>query len=75
MRRVFAVDVLARVGRGSRLRLIATLDASDAAQRLLRHLVHPTEMPPPTPGRAPACSDGLVGQGRGSLRCSVNRLA
>jgi hypothetical protein len=53
MRRVFAVDVLACVRCGGRLRLIATLDASDATRRILRHLGHPTEVPPPTPARAP----------------------
>lgn len=53
MRRVFAVDVLACARCGSRLRLIATLDASDATRRILRHLGHQTEVPPPTPARAP----------------------
>lgn len=53
MRRVFAVDVLACARCGGRLRLIATLDASDATRRILRHLGHRTEVPPPTPARAP----------------------
>jgi hypothetical protein len=53
MRRVFAMDVLACARCGGRLRLLATLEASDATRRILRHLGHPTEVPPPTPTRAP----------------------
>ena len=53
MRRVFAVDVLACARCGGRLRLIATLEASDITRRILRHLALPTEVPPPTPARAP----------------------
>lgn len=53
MRRVFALDVLACARCGGRLRLIATLDASDATRRILRHLGRPTEVPPPRPARAP----------------------
>ena len=57
MRRVFAVDVLACARCGGRLRLIATLEASDTTRRILRHLALPTEVPPPTPARAPPSVD------------------
>ena len=57
MRRVFAVDVLACPRCGGRLRLIATLEASDITRRILRHLDLPTEVPPPTPARAPPGAD------------------
>jgi len=50
---VFAVDVLACGRCGGRLRLIATLEASDTTRRILRHLALPTEAPPPMPARAP----------------------
>jgi hypothetical protein len=53
MRRVFAVDVLACPTCGGRLRLIATLEASEVTRRILRHLGLPTEVPPPVPSRAP----------------------
>ena len=53
MRRVFAVDVLACARCGGRLRLIATLEASETTRRILRHLGRPTKVPPPTPARAP----------------------
>ena len=49
MRRVFTVNVLACGRCGGRLRLIATLEASDTTRRILRHLALPTEVPPPTP--------------------------
>ncbi len=55
MRRVFAVDVLACPRCGGRLRLIATLEASDITRRILRHLDLPTEVPPPA--RAPPGAD------------------
>ena len=57
MRRAFAVDVLACARCGGRLRLIATLDASETTRRILRHLDLPTEVPPPTPARAPPGAD------------------
>jgi hypothetical protein len=57
MRRVFAVDVLACPTCGGRLRLIATLEASEATRRVLRHLGLPTEVPPPVPARAPPSLD------------------
>lgn len=45
--------VLACARCGGRLRLIATVEASDVTRRILRHLGLPTEAPPPTPARAP----------------------
>ncbi len=57
MRRVFAVDALACPRCGGRLRLIATLEASDITRRILRHLDLPTEVPPPTPARPPPGAD------------------
>ena len=42
---------------GGRLRLIAVLDASDVAQRILRHLGLPTEVPAARPARAPPLYD------------------
>ena len=57
MRRVFAVDVLACARCGGRLRLIATLEASETTRRILRHLDRPTDVPAPTPARAPPCAD------------------
>lgn len=57
MRRVFAVDVLAWAHCGGRLRLVATVEASDVTRRILRHLGLPNEVPPPTPARAPPNSD------------------
>ena len=38
---------------GGRLRLIATLEASETTRRVLRHLHLSTEVPSPTPDRAP----------------------
>jgi hypothetical protein len=57
MRRVFGVDVLACGRCGGRLRLIATLEESATTQRILRHLGLPTEVPSPTPARAPPSID------------------
>lgn len=57
MRRVFAVDVLACARCGGRLRLIATLEASETTRRILRHLDLPTDVPAPTPARAPPGAD------------------
>jgi hypothetical protein len=57
MRRVFAVDVLACSRCGGRLRLVATLEASETTARILRHLHQPTEVPQPVPARAPPGAD------------------
>jgi hypothetical protein len=53
MRRAFAVDLLACPACGGRLRLVATLEASDATRRILHHLHLPPDVPPPAPPRAP----------------------
>jgi hypothetical protein len=57
MRRVFAVDVLACPGCNGRLRLVAVLEASMAAARILQHLRLPTEVPMPAPARASPVPD------------------
>ncbi|MGE0445040.1 MAG: transposase [Vicinamibacterales bacterium] len=57
MRRAFGVDVLACPRCGGRLRLIALLDASAVAERILRHLGLPTEVPQARPARAPPLRD------------------
>jgi hypothetical protein len=61
MRRVFAVDVLACPRCGGRLRLVATLEASEATRRILQHLGLPTEVPSPAPSRAPPRFDDWAG--------------
>ena len=52
----FDVDVLA-CPCGGRLRFVATLEASEATRRILRHLHLPTEVPVPAPPRAPPSAD------------------
>ena len=53
MRRVFEVDVLACPRCGGRLRLIALIEASAVARRILTHLALPADVPRPSPARAP----------------------
>ena len=53
MRRAFDVDVLACPRCGGRLRLIALIEASAVARRILTHLGLPADVPRPAPARAP----------------------
>ena len=46
-------DVLARPRCGGRLRLIALIEQGSVIARVLGHLGLPTEIPPPSPARAP----------------------
>jgi uncharacterized protein YbaR (Trm112 family) len=43
MRRTFGFDVLACPGCGGRLRLLALIEHRTAVERILRHLVLPTD--------------------------------
>jgi hypothetical protein len=54
LRRTFAIDVLARPGYGSRLRLFATITDGGVIRRILLHLGLPAEIPEPAPARQPA---------------------
>jgi len=58
MRRAFEVDVLACPRCGGRLRLIALIEASAVARRILTHLALPADVPPPALARAPPIGDG-----------------
>ena len=58
MRRAFEVDVLACLRCGGRLRLIALIEASAVARRILRHLGLPADVPRPALARAPPISAG-----------------
>lgn len=58
MRRAFAIDVLACPRCGGRLRLIALIEASATARRILTHLDLPADVPRPVPARAPPVGDG-----------------
>jgi len=58
MRRAFAIDVLACPRCGERLRLIALIEASATARRILTHLDLPADVPRPVPARAPPIGDG-----------------
>ncbi len=53
MRRTFGFDVLACPRCDGRLRLIALIDHTPVIQTILRHLGLPSEIPVPTPARAP----------------------
>ena len=53
MRRTFGFDVLACPRCDGRLRLIAVIDHNPVIQKILRHLGLPSEIPVPTPARAP----------------------
>ena len=53
MRRTFGFDVLACPRCDGRLRLIAVIDHTPVIQKILRHLGLPSEIPVPTPARAP----------------------
>ncbi len=57
MRRAFEIDVLACPRCGGRLRLIALIEASAVALRILTHLGLPADVPRPAPARAPPNSD------------------
>ena len=53
MRRAFEVDVLKCPRCSGRLRLIALIEASAVARRILTHLALPADVPRPSPARAP----------------------
>ncbi len=53
MRRAFEVDVLKCTRCSGRLRLIALIEASAVARRILTHLALPADVPRPSPARAP----------------------
>jgi hypothetical protein len=53
MRRTFAIDVLACLSCGGRLRLLALIEYPRIVERILRHLGLPTERPEARPARAP----------------------
>ena len=57
MRRACEVDVLACPRCGGRLRLIALIEGSAVARRILAHLALPTDVPTPAPARAPPIGD------------------
>ena len=57
MRRAFEVDVLTCRRCGGRLRLIALIEASAVARRILTHLALPADVPTPAPARAPPIGD------------------
>ena len=57
MRRAFEIDVLACPRCGGRLRLIALIEASATARRILTHLDLPADVPRPVPARAPPTGD------------------
>src|SRR5688572_10553849 len=61
MRRVFAVDVLACPGCNGRLRLVAVLEASMAAARILQHLRLSTEVLMPAPRARPRRPTSVCG--------------
>ncbi len=56
MRRAFEIDVLACPRCDGRLRLIALIETSGVARRILMHLGLPADVPRPTPARAPPCA-------------------
>ena len=58
MRRAFEVDVLKCPRCGGRLRLIALIEASAVARRILTHLALPADVPRPALARAPPIGDG-----------------
>ncbi len=60
MRRAFAVDGLACPRCGGRQRLIALIEASDVARRILTHLALPADVPRAAPARAPPSGDDDV---------------
>ena len=57
MRRAFEVDVLKCPRCGGRLRLVALIEASAVARRILTHLALPADVPTPAPARAPPTGD------------------
>ena len=58
MRRAFEVDVLACPRSGGRLGVIARIEASAVARRILTHLALPADVPRPAPARAPPIGYG-----------------
>ena len=60
MRRAFEVDVLKCPRCGGRLRLIALIEASAVARRILTHLGLPADVPRPAPARAPPGGEGYA---------------
>ena len=68
MRRAFGFDVLACPRCGHGMRLIALIERPEVIRRILRHLGHPLEVPPPAPARAPPFSDDA------DAACSALRL-
>jgi hypothetical protein len=61
--RSFGFDVLACPRCGGRLRLIALIEEAAVIERFLRHLGVPTEIPAPSPARAPPLSAEVPNQG------------
>jgi Putative transposase len=59
MARTFGFDVLACPRCGGRLRLIALIEEAVVIGRILRHLGLPTEIPAPSPARAPPLPAGV----------------
>jgi len=57
MRRAFEIDVLKCPRCGGRLRLIALIEASAVARRILTHLALPADVPRPALARAPPTGD------------------
>lgn len=53
MRRAFGFDVLACPRCGHAMRLIALIEQPEVIRRILRHLGHPLDVPPPAPARVP----------------------
>jgi hypothetical protein len=53
MKRTFGFDMLACLGCGGRLRLVALIDEGPVSRRILQHLGLPADVPEPRPARPP----------------------
>jgi hypothetical protein len=61
LRRVFQFDILACPDCGGRLRLLATIEDRAAAEKILKHLGLPVDLPQPSAARTPAWLPGVRG--------------
>ncbi len=60
LRRIFAIDALACMQCGGRLRLIATIEDPAVVDRIVRHLGLPTDLAALLPARPPPAGDGTL---------------